>query len=157
MERKYWVQGDEVWGNCHECGAPAKFADIIRMSAEDVQKYKKSSNTIITFKEPPIFFIVCVSLAYYILVWVTLRLNGFSVDTTFEIATLASAGLGVCSLVGMVIRFYRIVTEEDRIRQVLLKRYGKEMKYPEGWTRWNPISPARVLILPDGATTLPKD
>lgn len=40
MERKYWIEGNVVMGNCHECGTPRKFADIVRMSAEDVEDYR---------------------------------------------------------------------------------------------------------------------
>ena len=35
MEQKYWIKGEEVWGDCHSCGTPTKFADIIRMSKKD--------------------------------------------------------------------------------------------------------------------------
>lgn len=156
MEQKYWIKGEEVWGDCHSCGTPTKFADIIRMSKKDVEAYKAiySQKEVIS---PIKFLVVCIFL--YSIFWFVLSKCGYSpVQILNVVGIVIVTGIPLALITG-VVWTVRESKREDTIRATLLKKYGREVGYPKNWTRWSAFffSPENILILPEGVTTLPED
>lgn len=153
MERNFWIKDAEVMGSCQCCGAFRKYADIIRMSAEDGEAYKKASG-MMSEQKPSAFTMASSSLALYLLSWIVVSLMGYTTNEAFGIVMTVVFIFSFCVLVFVIVSIVQTQRKADSVRASLLRKYGRGVKYPKDWTAWNSVFPENILILPEGVITL---
>lgn len=153
LERKYWIEGNTVMGNCHGCGSSVKFAEIIRMSKEDVENYKAIA--VEGNKEFPLKYLLSGVFTFYASVLITSLLSGLSLhqirETLLEILFYEGILAPVIGILWTVVIF-RGESAAQKAREVILRKYGVEGKNPS--TKFHTSFPWTMLILPEGEMML---